>query len=105
MEDTLGPDFYSIEDEDGNVFELELLDSLEHNGNLYHAFFPATPLDEDEEEGETEIDTDDEEEGLVILKVIQEDGEDLLSSLDDDQEVEEVYELFMERFFQDEEEE
>lgn len=101
MEDTFGPDFYTVEDEDGNVFELELIDTVEHNGTLYHAFFPATPEDDDEEF--TDIDED--EEGLVILKVVQENGEDILSSLDTDEEMEEVYELFMERFLDDEEDE
>ena len=51
------------------------------------------------------MDADDEEYGLVIMKAIQEDGEELLSTLDSDEELDEVYELFMERFFQDEEEE
>ena len=41
----------------------------------------------------------------MILKVLHEDGEDVLSTLDSDEELDEVYELFMERFFQDEEEE
>lgn len=101
MDESFGPDFYSIEDEDGNVFELELLDTLEHNGTIYHAFFPASG--EEEEENETEIDADDEEEGLVILKIIQENGEDMLSSPDDDDELNEIYELFMERFFEGDE--
>lgn len=101
MEDTFGPDFYTVEDEEGNEFELELIDTLEHNGTVYHAFFPAVP--EDEEEDVVDIDAD--EEGLVILKVIQENGEDMFSSLDSDEEIEEIYELFMERFSELEEEE
>ena len=39
----------------------------------------------------------------MILKVIHEDGEDLLSTLDSDEELETVYELFMENLFSDEE--
>lgn len=101
MEDTFGPDFYTVEDEDGNVFELELIDTLEHNGVVYHAFYPAVPEDE---EDMPEIDADDEE-GLVLLKVVQENGEDILSSLDSDEELDEVYELFMERFMDEGEEE
>ena len=38
---------------------------------------------------------------MVILKVIHEDGEDLLSTLDSDEELEAVYELFMESLFQE----
>lgn len=99
MDDTLGPDFYTVEDEDGNVFELELIDTLEHNEIVYHAFMPATPEDEDD------IAEIDEEEGLVILKVMEENGEDILSSLDSDEEIDEVYELFMERFMEESEDE
>ena len=66
--------------------------------------FPA--VEEDEATGQPQdVDADDEEYGLVIMKAIQEDGEELLSTLDSDEELDEVYELFMERFFQDEEEE
>ena len=71
------------------------MDALEYNGQTYQAFFPA------ETEGEDEDDPDN---GLVILKVIHEDGEDLLSTLDTDEELDAVYDLFMESLFSDEEE-
>ena len=104
MEDSFGPDLITVTDEDGNDFELELVDSLEHQGITYYAMFPT--VEEDEATGQPQdVDADDEEYGLVIMKAIQEDGEELLSTLDSDEELDEVYELFMERFFQDEEEE
>lgn len=104
MEENFGPDFITVTDEDGNDFELELVDTLEHKGITYYAMFPA--VEEDEATGEPkDIDMDDEEYGLVIMKAIEENGEELLSTLDSDEELDEVYELFMERFFQDEEEE
>ena len=104
MEDLFGPDFITVTDEDGNEFELELVDTLEHQGVTYYAMFPA--VDADEETGEPrDVDADDEEYGLVIMKAIQENGEELLSTLDSDEELETVYDLFMERLFQDEEEE
>ena len=40
----------------------------------------------------------------MILKTIHEDGEDLLSTLDSDEELDAVYDLFMESLFSDEEE-
>ena len=61
---------------------------------MYQAFFPA----------ETEGEEDDPDTGLVILKVIHEDGEDLLSTLDTEEELETVYQLFMENLFSGEEE-
>ncbi len=104
MEENFGPDFITVTDEDGNDFELELVDTLEHKGITYYAMFPA--VEEDEATGQPQdVDADDEEYGLVIMKAIQENGEELLSTLDSDEELDEVYELFMERFFQEEEEE
>ena len=95
MSEEFGPTFITVTDEDGKELGLEYVDSLEHNGQVYQAFFPA------ETEGENEDDPDN---GLVILKVIHEDGEDLFSTLDSDEEIDTVYELFMEQLFADEEE-
>ena len=91
MSEEFGPTFITVTDEDGNEIALELIDALEYNGQMYQAFFPA----------ETEEDEDNPDNGLVILKVIHEDGEDLLSTLDSDEELEAVYELFMESLFQE----
>ena len=103
MSEEFGPDFITVTDEDGNDFVLELVDTLEHNGETYYAFFPA--VDADDETGKPQdVDADDEEYGLVIMKTIQENGEELLSTPDSDEELDEVYQLFMERFFEEEEE-
>ncbi|NBI09583.1 DUF1292 domain-containing protein [Colidextribacter sp. OB.20] len=103
MDESFGPDFITVTDEEGNDFELELVDTLEHRGVTYYAMFPA--VEEDEATGEPkDVDADDEEYGLVIMKAIEENGEELLSTLDSDEELEEVYELFMERFFAEEDE-
>ena len=96
MSEEVGPDFISITDEDGNEFELEHVDTIEHNGQIYMAFFPADTGEEKEE---------DEEDGLIILKVVVVDGEEQLSTLDSEEELEEVYDKFMELLFQDEDEE
>ena len=92
MSEAFGPDFITVTDEDGNDIELELVDALEHGGVTYMAFYPAV------EEG---ADEDGEEYGMVILKSIQENGEELLSTLDSDQELDEIYALFMERLFEE----
>ena len=104
MSEEYGPDFITVTDEEGNEFELELVDTLEHQGVTYYAFFPAVA--EDEQTGEpVDVDADDEDYGLVIMKGIQENGEELFSTLDTDEELDEIYQLFMDRFFQEEEEE
>lgn len=98
MSEEYGGDFITITDEDGSEFELEHLDTLEYNGQTYMAFFPAV---EDGKEVE-EVDLD-EEYGLVILKVVTEGGEEQLSTLDSDEELELVYQQFMESLFEEEE--
>ena len=98
MSEEFGPNFITVTDEDGNDIELELLVVLEHKGQTYMAFFPAV-LEEDE------ADEDSDDYGMVILKSITENGEELLSTLDSEEELTEVYDLFMEMLFQDEDEE
>lgn len=98
MSEEYGSDFITITDEDGNEFELEHLDTIEFNGQTYMAFFPAV----DSEKSETDVDLD-EEYGLILLKVVEENGEAQLSTLDSDEELEAVYQQFMEVLFEDEE--
>ncbi len=96
MSEEFGPDFITVTDEDGNEFELEFVDTIEHKGQVYMAFFPAE-TDADAEE--------DEADGLIILKSVEIDGEEQLSTLDSEVELEEVYDRFMEVLFQEDEEE
>ena len=96
MSEEFGPDFITVTDEDGNEIELAFVDALEHNGETYMAFYPAV------EEG---ADEDGEDYGMVILKSVMENGEEILSTLDSDEELNEIYDLFMERFFEEEDEE
>lgn len=99
MGDEFGPDFITVTDEDGNDIELEFVDALEYNGLQYMAFFPADTVGDSGAEGEEQ------EAELVILKVVSENGEEFLSTPDTDQELNEVYDRFMEQLFADEEEE
>ena len=94
MSDEFGPTFITVTDEDGNELVLAYVDALEYNGQTYMAFFPA----QEEEDAE-----DSEDYGLVILKQITENGEDILSTLDDEEELNAVYDLFVEQFVEDEE--
>ena len=93
MSEDFGPNFITLTDEDGNEFELEYIDALEVDGQTYMAFFPTVEEEADEEDL-----------GLVILKSIMVDGEEQLSTLDSDEELNRVYDLFMEQLLADEEE-
>lgn len=100
MSEEFGPDFITLTDEDGNEFELEHLDTLELDGQTYMAFLPAEY--EDEDGAALELEEDDM--GLIILKVVEENGEEELATLDSDEELERVYDRFMEVLFSEEEE-
>lgn len=95
MNEDREPVFITLTDEDGQEFELEFLTDLEYQGVAYKIF--QTTESEDEEESEDEG-------GLVIMKVIVENGEELLSLPDSEEEAEAVYDLFMEELFAEEEE-
>ena len=98
MSEAYGGDFVSLTDEEGNEIELEHLDTIEYNGAIYMAFFPA------EEAGEDGQPQDDEDAGLIILKVVEVDDEEQLATLDDEEELEAVYQQFMEALFEEDEE-
>ena len=96
MSEEFGPNFITLTDEDGNDIELEYVDALEHNGVTYMAFFPTADT---EEEAESAQDF-----GLVILKSVMENGEELLTTLDSDEELQRVYDLFMEQLMDEDDE-
>ena len=103
MSEEFGGEFITLTDEEGNEFELEYCTTVEYNGTVYMAFLTVTEGDEDT--SSEEVDEESEDGGLVILKVVQVDGEDQLSTLDDEAEMEAVYELVMEDLFVEDEEE
>ena len=94
MSEEFGPNLITLTDEDGKEIELDYVDGIEVDGRTYMAFFPAVAEDEDEAKAD--------EFGLVILKSIMENGEELLSTLDSDEELDRVYDLFMEQLMDDE---
>lgn len=96
MNDEFGPNFVTLTDDEGNDIELEYVDALEHNGTTYMAFFPVVEEDSEDEK-------DEEEYGLVILKSQMENGEEFLVTIDDEEEIDKVYDLFMEQILSDEE--
>ena len=93
MEDQYGSDFITIVDDDGTEYELEVLSTLEWNGESYMAVIPAG---ESAEEFELEV---------SILKSVDEDGESILCAIEDEQELQTVYNLIMDQLYEEEDEE
>ncbi len=92
MSEEYGSDFISITDEDGKEYELEVLAELEYEGSKYLALVPAE-ADAEDEEAELEV---------SILKAVEENGEELLITIDDDDELEAVYNALMDLMYEEE---
>ena len=87
--DQYGSDFITIVDDDGKEYELEVLSTLEYDGNTYMAVIPA------------EGSQDTLELEVSILKSVKEDGEPILLTIDDEQELETVYGLIMDSLYEE----
>ena len=83
-----------LTDEDGKDFEVEHLDTVEYNNQVYAAFIPAEMSLEDSYE-------------LIIMKIVlEENGDEVLVTLEDEDEEAELFQIFCERLeesFEDEE--
>ena len=88
MAEDYGSDFITIVDEDGTEFELEVLSSIEYNGETYLAVTLAGAEDEDLQ--------------VSILKSVEEDGEPILCAVEDEAEMETVYNLIMDQLYEEE---
>ena len=91
MADNYGSDFITIVDEDGTEYELEVLTTIEYSGSEYLAVIPAGAEDSEELE-------------VSILKNVEEDGETILTAIEDENELQAVYDLIMDQLYEEEEE-
>ena len=92
MADQYGSDFITIVDDDGQEYELEVLSTLEFNGNTYMAVIPAS---DSLEQLQLEV---------SILKSVEEDDEPVLCVIEDESELQAVYDLIMDELFEEESE-
>lgn len=87
MSDNFGDSILTITDEDGKEYVLEVLATLEMDGSEYYALVPYV---------ENEDETTDDELEVSILKAVEEDGEEILCAIEDEDELERVYNALME---------
>ena len=94
MSEEYGDNFVTMVDENGEEFVLELLESIDYKDATYTAFLPA------------DMDENDPDYGLVLLRnAVDENGDEVYDTIDDEDELNDVYEQFMRILFDDEEEE
>ncbi len=77
-------DFFTLTDEDGNEYEFELIGYFEKDGQQYCAMAPV------KEDGTPEP----EEIEYTLLKLVVENGEEMLVTIDDDDELDDVADYF-----------
>lgn len=93
MSEQFGDNIITITDEDGVEYVLEVLATLDVDGTEYYALIPAETNDDEEEDLE-----------VSILKAVEEDGEEILCAIEDEEELDRVYEIMMEEIFKEDEE-
>lgn len=84
MSSDYGNNYIVLTDQDGNEKEFEHIDTVDMDGETYMAFIPA------------DLKVDEEAE-VVILKIAEEDGDEILISVDDDEEADRAFDLIMQR--------
>ena len=85
MDSEFGASYITIEDDEGNEFELEHLSSFEFEGEEYMV-------------------EDDPDYGFIILQVEEADGEEQFVSVDDEEKLQRIYDYYMETIFTEDEE-
>lgn len=87
-EKEFNPDIYTLVDEEGTEQAFELLDIMELDGQRYFALIPyyENPEESLEDDGD-----------LIVLKSEMVDGEEMMASIDDDEEYERVGKIFIEK--------
>lgn len=85
-ENMMSDELYTLTDEDGNELKFELIGKAELKGVQYYAFVPA---DEDSDGEFCEY---------TILKAVVENGEEILVSIDDDDEFDDAADYFDDLF-------
>ena len=88
MSEEYGNDIISLMDEDGNETEYEMIDAVELNGQTYVALLPLYENPEDIVEEDYQV---------VILKMVEEDGEEILLTINDEAEFDAVWQAFEDR--------
>lgn len=71
-------DVVVFSDDDGNEFELDVIDYFEHKGQEYAVLMDLSALPEDDEHDEEECDCSDEQDVYIMKVVVKDDMEEFL---------------------------
>lgn len=86
-EEYFDAEIFTLTDEEGNELQFEQIAICELDGTLYHAL---VPLDEEGNE--------DGEEYVILKSFVDEDGEEVLITIEDDEEFDRIADMFEDSF-------
>ena len=89
-------DLISLEDEDGNEYEFEVIDELDYKDGHYYALMPLFDMPEEDSDSESTY--------MIFEAVEDENGDPQLAEIDDDELLDELAEIFEARFDEQDEE-
>lgn len=92
LDNTMENDYFTLTDEDGNELNFEVIGQCEKNGEQYFAMIPV----EDEDDA-----ADDNVCEYIILKLATEGDEEILVTVDDDDELDDIADYFDDLFSQE----
>ena len=85
-------DYFTLTDEEGNEIDFEVIAQCERDGNTY---FAMIPVEDESKTAENDICE------YIILKLAEEDGEEILVTVDDDDELDDIADYFDDLFSQE----
>ena len=88
MSEDFTTDLVTVLDDEGNQHQFEIIDAIETDDGRYVALLPVYENPSEMVDGDGE---------LVILAVVEENGEEVLVPIEDDKEFDEIAEIFEER--------
>lgn len=93
MENKFGADIITLTDDENNEYEFEHIDTIELNSKMYLAFTEVSSSDDENSVAE-----------IIILRLEKdENGEEILVTVDDEAELEAAYEAFMDEALDEDE--
>ena len=88
LNEDYNPDIVTLSDDDGKEYTFEILDAVESDTGRYLALLPVF------EDAQKLLDDSGE---LVIVKVLEENGEEYFTEIEDDEEYEMIADAFVDR--------
>lgn len=85
--DMFADNVVTLVDEEGKEISFEMLDRVNYEGNDYIVLLPIEEMENEDEEAE-----------VIILRIEDRDGEEVYVGVEDEEELENVFEIFQSRF-------